>query len=86
MYDRQAHRGFSITVSTRNDAAGGSHVTLLIEQICANGDDVRGGAPIPEPEHYHLLLTGPAAAGEAMQRVKRAIDDALGDPDPLDEL
>lgn len=86
MYDRQAHRGFSITISTRDDAAGGSHVRLLIERICANRDDVRGGAPIPEPEHYHSLLTGPAAAGEAIQRAKRAIDDALGDPDPVDEL
>jgi hypothetical protein len=27
----------------------------------------------------------PAATGEAMHRAKRVIDDALGDPDPLNE-
>lgn len=82
MYDRQDHRGFSITVTTRDDS-GGSNVTLILEQISPGGRDIRGGAPIPKPEHYHSLLTGSAAVGEAMQRTKRAIDEALGDSDPL---
>lgn len=33
MYDRQVHRGFSITVTTLDDITGGSDVTLLIEKI-----------------------------------------------------
>lgn len=82
MQDCQTHRGFSITVTTRDDSSGSS-VTLIIEQISAGGRDVCGGAPIPEPEHHRSQPTGLAAAGEAMQRAKRAIDDALGEPDPL---
>lgn len=85
MHDRQMHRGFSITVTTHDDAAGGSNVTLLIEHMCSDRSDVRRGAPIPEPERYHSLRTGPAAAGEAMERAKHAIDDALGERDPLDD-
>jgi hypothetical protein len=84
MHDRQQHRGFSITVTTRDDSTGGSNVTLLVEQVLARGTDIRGGAPVAEPEHYRSLLTGLAAVGEAMQRAKHAIDDALGERDPLD--
>ncbi len=84
MQDRQHHRSFTITVTTRDDPVGGSNVTLLIERVHARRDDVRGGAPIPEPEHYRSLQTGPAAVGEAMERAKRAIDAALGEPDPLE--
>lgn len=85
MQDRQDHRGFSITVTARDDPAGGSSVTLLVERVFAGGSDVRSGAPIPQPEHYRSLLAGPAALGEAIERTKRAIDEALGGRDPFED-
>nr|WKF60870.1 hypothetical protein HUO10_005392 [Paraburkholderia busanensis] len=85
MEERQIHRGFSLNVSTRDDATGGSDVTLLIKRLPVKGYDICSGAPVPVPEHYRSLRIGPAAVGEAMERAKRAIDDALGAPDPLDD-
>ncbi|PQV52730.1 hypothetical protein [Paraburkholderia sp. BL21I4N1] len=85
MEERQVHRGFSIVVTTHDDPTGGSNVTLLIERVPISGEHVRGTATMPEPEHYRSLLTGPAAMGEAIERAKHAIDDALGDRDPLDD-
>ena len=85
MHDRQHHRGFSVTVTTRDDSSGGSDVTLLIERVLPRGTDIRGEAPVPEPEHYHSMRCGQVAVGEAMARAKRAIDDALGERDPLEE-
>lgn len=82
MQDHQNHRGFSITVTTHDEPAGGSNVTLLVERMFASGGDVRSGAPVPRPEHYHSLLDGPAAVGEAIERTRRAIDEALGGRDP----
>ncbi|NUY06123.1 hypothetical protein [Paraburkholderia youngii] len=84
MFDRQTHRGFSITVTARDDVRGGSNVTLLVERIFSHRDDVRTGAPIAKPEHYHSLHPATAAAGEAMQRARRLIDEALGERDPLE--
>ena len=82
MEERQEHRGFVITVSIRDDRAGGSTVTLLIERTPKDGG--AGGAdPIPKPERYHSPHSGPAAVGEAMDRAKRAIDDALGPRNPF---
>ena len=84
MFDRQMHRSFSITVTTRADVRGGSNVTLLVERMFSRRDDVRTGAPIAKPEHYHSLHPPTAAAGEAMQRARRLIDEALGERDPLE--
>ncbi|MGF6753624.1 hypothetical protein [Paraburkholderia sp. GAS334] len=83
MDEQQEHRGFTITVSTRDDRAGGAFVTLLIERASTPGHDARSAAPRSEPEHYRSVRAGPAAVGEAMDRARRAIDDALGEPDPL---
>ena len=82
MDERQEHRGFVITVSTRDHRAGGSTVTLLIERPLKDGD-VREASPVPKPERYQSPHSGPAAVGEAMDRAKRAIDHALGPRDPF---
>ncbi|CAG4919842.1 hypothetical protein [Paraburkholderia saeva] len=83
MDEQQEHRGFTITVSTRDDRAGGAFVTLLIERTSSAGHDTHSGVPHSEPEHYRSVRAGPAAVGEAMDRARRAIDEALGEPDPL---
>ena len=80
--ERQEHRGFVITVSTGNHRAGGSTVTLLIERPLRDGD-VREAPPVPKPERYQSPHSGPAAVSEAMDRAKRAIDEALGPRDPF---
>jgi hypothetical protein len=82
MEERQEHRGFVITVSTQDHRAGGSTVTLLIERPLKDGD-VRKAPPISKPERYQSPHSGPAAVGEAMDRAKRAIDDALGPRNPF---
>ena len=82
MDERQEHRGFVITVSTGNHRAGGSTVTLLIERPLRDGD-VREAPPVPKPERYQSPHSGPAAVSEAMDRAKRAIDEALGPRDPF---
>jgi hypothetical protein len=84
MEERYEHRGFVITVGVRSDRAGGSKVTLMIERPPKVGES-RGAAPEPRPERYHSRLSGKAAIGEAINRAKRAIDDALGPRNPFGE-
>ena len=80
--EQQEHRGFVITVSTQDHRAGGSTVTLLIERPLKDGD-VHEAPHVPKPERYRSQHPGPAAVGEAMDRAKRAIDDALGPRNPF---
>ena len=82
MEEQQEHRGFLITVSVRSDRAGGSKITLMIERSPQVGEN-RRAAPAPKPEHYHSPHSGKEAIGEAMNRAKRAIDDALGPRNPF---
>jgi hypothetical protein len=52
MEEKREHRGFAITVSTRDDHAGGSTITLLIERVPKDGS--AGTAdPVRKPERYH---------------------------------
>jgi hypothetical protein len=82
MQEQQEHRGFVITVSTQDHRAGGSTVTLLIERPLKGGD-AHQAPPVPKPERYRSPHSGPAAVGGAMDRAKRAIDDALGPRNPF---
>ncbi|TDN69216.1 hypothetical protein B0G77_2592 [Paraburkholderia sp. BL10I2N1] len=82
MEERQEHRGFAITVSTRDHRDGGSTVTLLIERL-SKGGATHEASPAPKPERYQSPLIGQAAVGEAMHRAIHAIDDALGPRDPF---
>jgi hypothetical protein len=78
MEEQQVHRGFVITVSTRDHRDGGSAVTLLVERLSRSGGIDRKGGGIPEPEHYRSLLSGAAAISDAVARAMRAIDAQLG--------
>jgi hypothetical protein len=82
MEEQQEYRGFVITVSTQDHRAGGSTVTLLIERPLKGGDTHRA-PPVSKPERYRSPHSGPAAVGGAMDRAKRAIDDALGPRNPF---
>ncbi|MGF6757282.1 hypothetical protein [Paraburkholderia sp. GAS42] len=82
MEEKQEHQGFVITLSTRDDRAGGSTITLLMERVPKDGG-AGSSDPAPRPERYHSLHSGPAAVDEAMERTKRAIDDAHGPRDPF---
>jgi hypothetical protein len=82
MQERQEHRGFTITVTARDDPAGGSRISLMIARPPKIGE-LRLEPRDSKPEHYHSQLSGKAAIGEGMSRAKRAIDDALGPRDPF---
>jgi hypothetical protein len=82
MQEQQEHRGFTITVTARDDRAGGSRITLMIERP-PKVRELRVEPPDPKPEHYHSPHSGKEAIGEAMNRAKRAIDDALGPRNPF---
>lgn len=84
MEEQQEYRGFFITVTARSDRAGGSKITLMIERP-PKVRQLRVEAPDPKPEHYHSRHSGKAAVGEAMDRAKRAIDDALGPRNPFED-
>ncbi|MGF6919609.1 hypothetical protein OKW41_004487 [Paraburkholderia sp. UCT70] len=49
MEEQQAHRGYIITVSAREDYDGGSTVTVLVAQTSQRGEIDRKGGRIPEP-------------------------------------
>jgi hypothetical protein len=80
--ERQEHRGFAITVSTRDHRDGGVTVTLSIERL-PKGGATSEASPVPKPEQYRSPLAGQEAVGEAMHRAIHAIDDALGPRNPF---
>ncbi|MGF6441958.1 hypothetical protein [Paraburkholderia youngii] len=82
MQEVHLHRGFTITVLVEDDPAGGSSITTRIDRT---GTDARDLEAWTAPRHARSALRGKPAIGEAVDNAQRAIDSALGDPDPLDE-
>lgn len=82
MQEVHVHRGFTITVLVEDDPAGGSSVTTRIDRA---DTDVLDPEAWTAPRHARSALRGKPAIGAAVADAQRAIDSALGDPDPLDE-
>ncbi|MGF6820083.1 hypothetical protein OKW33_006977 [Paraburkholderia atlantica] len=82
MQEVHVHRGFTITVLVEDDPAGGSSITTRIDRTDTDARDVESWTA---PRRARSALRGRPAIGEAVDDAQRAIDSALGDPDPLDE-
>jgi hypothetical protein len=82
MQEIHVHRGFTITVLVEDDPAGGSSVTTRIDRADTDTRDLEASTA---PRRARSTLRGKPAIGEAFADAQRAIDSALGEPDPLDE-
>jgi hypothetical protein len=88
MEGHEEHRGFVITVSVKDEREGGSMITLNIVRPSKPGG-IQGASPAskpaPKPERYRSSNSGALAVSEAIDRAKRAIDDALGPRNPFED-
>lgn len=80
MQEIHTHRGFVITVVAEDDPAGGSSVTTRVQPNGRYQND-EWIAPRLARSRYR----GAVAIGAAFDDARRAIDAALGGPDPIED-